>query len=273
MDTKDSAAIARLLDFSGGAIVVAVIQVALVLYLSPSGLSTHAAVVSILLGTVGIAILLVGLFWHRIAPSENTQFTQKLAAWASTPLTYVIIVFVLWSYFEVLTLSVAIAWKNDSVGLRNDEQSIAKVIDRLVLPRRLTKTQKEQISRFLQQFESHEYSIKRSVEDQEAGGYASDLDEALTKGGWTKDAANPYIFSNDVPVGLSITLMQTTEHAAKNDPRNPNPSILLQEAFGTAGIRVSAGGGSGISIMKDSLVISVGRARKDTFAFDSEVPQ
>jgi hypothetical protein len=42
--------------------------------------------------------------------------------------------------------------------------------------------------------------------------------------------------------------------------------MLLQEAFGLAGVRLdSVGGGSGINVMQDSLTINVGVPRKDSY--------
>ncbi len=61
--------------------------------------------------------------------------------------------------------------------------------------------------------------------------------------------------------------MQTMEHSQKPcDFKNPNASMLLQEAFGLAGVRFdSVAGGSGINVMQDSLTINGGLPRKDSY--------
>jgi hypothetical protein len=44
------------------------------------------------------------------------------------------------------------------------------------------------------------------------------------------------------------------------------PILLLQEAFGLAGVRLnSVAGGSGINVTQDSLTITVGLPRKDCY--------
>jgi hypothetical protein len=61
--------------------------------------------------------------------------------------------------------------------------------------------------------------------------------------------------------------MQTMEHSQKpSDFKNPNAYMLLQEAFGLAGVRLdSVGGGSGINVMQDSLTLNVVLPRKDSY--------
>jgi hypothetical protein len=60
--------------------------------------------------------------------------------------------------------------------------------------------------------------------------------------------------------------MQTMEHSQKpSDFKNPNASMLLQEAFGLAGVRLDSVAGSGINVMQDSLTINVGLPRKDSY--------
>jgi hypothetical protein len=60
-------------------------------------------------------------------------------------------------------------------------------------------------------------------------------------GGWNRAATNPYTYAHDVQEGLSINFVQTMEHSQKpSDFKNPNASMLLQEAFGLAGVRLDS---------------------------------
>jgi hypothetical protein len=80
------------------------------------------------------------------------------------------------------------------------------------------------------------------------------------KGGWNRAATNPYTYADDVQEGWSMNFMQTMEHSQKpSDFKNPNASMLLQEAFALAGVRLdSVGGASGIHVMQDSRTSNVG---------------
>ena len=152
------------------------------------------------------------------------------------------------------------------VMLRNDVTSINYVLNRLVLPRHLDKFQQATITSFLLQFEPHEYAFRIIPRDEEASSYSADVNQALTKSGWKRAATNPYIYADDVPEGVSIDFTVTIEHAPKYDQRNPNPGMLLEEAFGLAGVHLNGvSGGAVASITEDRLVISIGRRRMDSF--------
>lgn len=251
----------KYLGITAGFVLIAVGGQPLVNYLSgDTSLRTiWPSAVSCLAGGV---LVLVSFIW-RPRSDATSKFTQTLAQWASSPIPYAIMLFLVWFYFETL----AIQRNNEIVALRNDEQSIAKVVDQLVLPRHLTKGQQSVISRFLSQFEPHEYSFRLTARNEEVGSYRVDIEQALLKGGWNRAAANPYIYADDVPEGLTINFIQTIEHAQRpNDPRNPNATLLLQEAFGLAGVHIyGTGGGSGINVTQDSLTISIGLPRKDSY--------
>ena len=156
---------------------------------------------------------------------------------------------------------------NEAAGLRNDTQAIAKVIDRLVLPRHLSKGQQRTISSFLLQFEPHEFAFRLSNRNEEAGEYRADIEQALLKGGWTRSDKNPYEYTEDVPEGLSLNFTQTEEHGRiPADPRNPKPDRVLMMALGAAAVRFDqGGGGSGINVTEDRLVIGIGKRRMDFY--------
>lgn len=174
----------------------------------------------------------------------------------------------MWLSNVVLSALAEIRRNNEIVALRNDVQSMAKVIDRGVMPRHLNKGQQVTISNFLLQFEPHEFAFQLPSSDDEAGDYREDIEQALTKGGWTRSTQNPYDYVNlnDIPVGLSITFKQTQEHSTQPDnPRNPKADTILKMALGLGGVRLrSSGNGAG---PQDRLIISIGRRRMDSYEF------
>jgi hypothetical protein len=177
------------------------------------------------------------------------------------------IIAVFWLYTISMNAVVEIRRNNEIVALRNDTQSIARVIERGVLPRHLTRSQQFTISGFLKESDPYEVAFKVRAGDSEASGYRADLQQALTKAGWKLASVNPITYADDMPDGLQISFTQTMEHSQiRDDPRNPKPPRLLQMALGLAGVRVDgSGSGSGIHVTQDSLLITIGRRRKDSY--------
>src|SRR6267142_1488760 len=266
MDEKDSSAIQKFLEVVGGLLIVGGLTPVMTALISGMDYRIWPAIV---VCVIGLMILFCGLFWHRLKPQTDTRFTSTLARIASEPRWWFVVIFGTWLYMAIATTIAGIQRNNEIVALRNDVQSIAKVIERGVLPRHLNKRQQSAMSNFLLQFEPHEFSFKLSARNEEVGEYRVDIEQALLKGGWTRAATNPYIYADDVSEGLSINFMQTMEHVQKGtDFRNPNASMLLQEAFGLAGVRLNGtSGGSGINVTQDSLTIGIGLPRKDSYEF------
>jgi hypothetical protein len=214
---------------------------------------------------VGIGFVAVGFFWkpQPLPPEAMGLFRERLTKLSNSIVPYGLMLLAVWIYFETL----AIQRNNEIAGLRNDEQSIAKVIDRLVMPRHITPRQQRVISSFLSQFAPHEYAFQMPNGYEEAGSFRADLEQALIKAGWTRSPVNPYVYTNDVPEGLTLQFTQTMEHAQRgNDPKNPNASELLQMAFGLAGVAINgSSGGSGVNVTEDRLVISIGHPRRDSY--------
>jgi len=264
MDEKDSNAIQKFLEVVGGLLIVGALTPITTALISGTDYKSLPAIV---VAVIGFLILLCGLFWHRLKPQTETKFTSTLAQIASEPRWWLLAIFFTWAYMVVTTTIAGIQRNNEIVSLRNDEQSMAKVLDRLVMPRHLTKDQQRAISSFLLQFEPREYAFRLPLRYEEAGSYRSEIEQALIKGGWTRSTVNPYLYTEDVPEGLTISFTQTMEHAQKqSDFRNPNASLVLQEAFGLAGVRLNGtSGGSGINVTQERLEIGIGRSRKDSY--------
>lgn len=257
-------AAATLLGVLGGAFIVNAVQGVVVAAITGGNYSVTSAVVFL---SIGLLLFASGLGWNRIRGRIGDTLATSVTRVASDFRYWLALIFLPWIYVAWIDTLAEIRRNNEIVALRNDVQSIAKVIDRVVLPRHLTKRQQAVISGFLSQFEPKEYSFRLSARDEEVGSFRSDIEQALIKAGWTRSSTNPYVYADDVQEGLSINFTQTMEHAQKaNDPRNPNPSVLLQEAFGLAGVRINGtGGGSGINVTQDLFVISIGHPRKDSY--------
>jgi hypothetical protein len=219
---------------------------------------------------VGIVFILIAVFWNRLRLNQ-TAFFQRLNGMASHPGMWVGMVLIVWLSITTLQVLREIEVNNEIVGLRNDDQSIAKVIDRLVLPRRITERQKGCISDFLLQFDPHEYSFRLSSQAEEIGQYRADIEQVLTKGGWTRATNNPYVYDQNVQEGMRINFAQGTAHAQQqqgNGLKNPNAPLVLEEAFGLCRIPISGIGGSGGGdATEDRLTIEIGPARRDSYAF------
>jgi len=177
------------------------------------------------------------------------------------------IVAAVWIYSAVMNVLTEIRRNNEILSLRNDVQSIARVIERGVLPRHLNKGQQATISGFLSLCQPYRVSFKVIARDEEASGYRADLQQALTKGGWTIGKIE---YSDDLQEGIRTHLMRTMPHQQQpDDPKNPTPDRLLVMALGLAGVRFEgSSGGSGVIVTEDSLTIEIGRRRKDTYTVD-----
>lgn len=266
---QDDKAIARLLEVLGGVFLAVGGKDMLTSAMSTTPISTGSTVIC----CVGAGVLVCGLFWHRMRPRSETRFTRSLAVLASDARFWYVPLLAFGAYFGTATIISEVRQNNEIAALRNDLQSIARVLERGVLPRHLNKRQQSAISSFLLQFEPHEYAFRLSNRDEEAGSYRADIEQALIKGGWARSAKDPYeyVIGNDIQSGVSLNFIQTQEHSQKpEDPRNPKPDRLLMMALGLAGIRLdSSGGGSGPSITEDRLVITVGHRRMDSFELTS----
>jgi hypothetical protein len=65
--------------------------------------------------------------------------------------------------------------------------------------------------------------------------------------------------------------MQPLDHSQRvRDPKNRDPSILLQEAFGLAAVRFAGTSNGGAAIPKESITISIGSARRDSYKLETD---
>jgi hypothetical protein len=230
-----------------------------------SGESVKTPIPSMVVCVMGLSLLSAGFFYE---PKPESKLFLRLGQWAASPVPYALILLCFWLYLETLAVQRA----NELAALRNDEQAIARVLDRGVLPRHLTKTQQRIISTNLQQYDPQQFAFRILQGDNEASSFGSDIAQALIKGGWTLSAQNPYEYTREVQEGLSIRLEQTQEHSQKQDePRNPKPDRVLRMALGLAGVRLE-GWGTGGTVSVDRVTIEIGRHRADSYQFTGSEP-
>jgi hypothetical protein len=172
-----------------------------------------------------------------------------------------------WLYVGAMNMLGEVRRNNEIVALRNDVQAIATVLERVVLPRHLTKRQQNSIAGFLKQFEGYSVAFKIAANDEEAGGYRVDIQQALERGGWKITTTT---YAENLQDGVRSQFTLTTASMQQPEERaNPKPDRLLQMAFGLAGVRFEGGGrGSGVAVTADLLTIEIGHRRKDSYAIE-----
>jgi hypothetical protein len=218
---------------------------------------------------IGFLLLLFAAFWKKIN-FDKTAFATRLNAIASHPGIWIAVLAVV--YLSTVTLNALkeIRENNEIVQQRNDEQAIAKVIERGLLPRHLDDDQKKVMGDFLLQFPPHQYAFELPRGDMEADSYRTDIESALMKGGWT-GADNPYKYTEpaDIQEGVNVTFFMSSSHTdTRADIRDPWPDRLVAIAFGLAQARMDDyGEQSGANINQDRLVIRIGKRRMDSVGF------
>jgi hypothetical protein len=163
-------------------------------------------------------------------------------------------------------VAVVVSRRNDnSFGVQGALKSKADIrllkeqMEKFVLPRHLTEKQQALMAYYLNNFDSHEYVMKVADGDNEASNFAADVMTALQKAGWMRRSID---YVKDMREGVAlIEIDDNSQNGAPNDPRRPNPVILLQQAFGQYGIQIdSTSGGNGQS---KAVEIDIGGRRRD----------
>jgi hypothetical protein len=231
---------------------------------------TISAFTAIWVTGIGVLLILVAVFWKKFG-LQKTVFFGRLNQLASHPALWITLAMVVWITTQLITALREIRMNNAIIALRNDEQSMARVIDRGVMPRHLDRNQQARIAGFLLQFPSQKFSFELP-NDQESVEYAVDIRQALEKGGWTIDSQHIFDFKNDIQhEGVTAILRQTEEHAKDSHySAGQSPGQLLQMAFGLALVAIDRGGG-GVgdpSLTEDRVVLSIGKRIMNTKALE-----
>src|ERR1035438_1737782 len=169
---RDDKAVARLLEVLGGIFLAVGGKDMLTALISGGSVSTGSVVTSF----IGVTLLVCGLFWHRMRPHSETWFTRSLVGLASDARSWYFPLLAFGLYIMGTTILSEVRQNNEILSLRNDVQSMARVIERGVLPRHLNKRQQLAISNFLLQFEPYEFAFKLPHEDEEASRYRADIE-------------------------------------------------------------------------------------------------
>ncbi|HEY2683762.1 MAG TPA: hypothetical protein VGI93_09660 [Steroidobacteraceae bacterium] len=128
-------------------------------------------------------------------------------------------------------------------------RELRRDINRYVMPRRLTGTQKRRLQEFLNRAERYSITIHANPADSEAREYAGQLISAFQAGKWMVqfDTRPPYE-SNE---GLS------TLETGSNQPKKNDAIPTVQQALGYAGILINGSGSVGAG--EFSVSLRVGR--------------
>jgi hypothetical protein len=112
-----------------------------------------------------------------------------------------------------------------------DAEKRAARLESKQAPRRLTPTQRKQISELLKGVAHAKVVVTAVLGDGEAIRYANDLVEALGQAGWTVDGVNQAVYAPNNPVGLLIRVKD------KNNP--PQGTIEIGSAIKKVGLQIA----------------------------------
>lgn len=219
---------------------------------------------SLLVSLLGLAVMGFAGFYR---PKPGSKIFVKLGEWATSPVPYALLFILVWAYFETL----AVQRNNELAALRNDEMSITKAVDRFVIPRQLTDDQVRRLGDFLKRFPPVDVTISVVQGDEEAGNYAQDFKKAFDRASWQPKGVtftpDPDIYIPD----LRFVTKETPDHAKAEEVSpegKPKMSTLIMIGFGLAGIPVGSSSGSfgDQTVTQDSIVITVGHRRRDSYA-------
>jgi hypothetical protein len=210
----------------------------------------------------------MGILWPPSNP-ETRALLGSIVNPVATHFAWLLfaLVFMLW-----LANLIPVIRAGQIMALRDDIGTIRKTLDRYVSPRHLTTEQISTIASYLSQHDEHHIKFRVVWNDNEAGNYRGDLQQALQRGGWiidgidtVQDTPNSY-----VPEGLSIQT-ETPMSMPQPDPKHPLPGVLLRDAFKQARVQLDGGSGSSGSgaINTYSVTLSVGHRRRDGYGYGS----
>jgi hypothetical protein len=213
---------------------------------------------------LGLIIFVAGLLWTRIRSRLPATLSDGLTRLAANAKTWVVMVMAVFLYNCLLQ----VRQNNEVAALRNDQQSIARVLDRIALPRHLSDRQVEIIADILQNFSAPKIALEVIQGDDEASDYRADIQRALEKGGWHVTSISQVVNTPEAQIpDFSIYYLPAPGHAqtgGATDFRHPSVVMGLREAFGLAGVGEISGsndGGSG-NVAQDTIKITIGHRRR-----------
>lgn len=210
--------------------------------------------------------------WHSIARDsvlvgdargKNACAPRSFSAATSDFRLWLGLLFVVWMYLGAYSIVLLIQRDRLADVVENDIVPFRMALERWVLPRRLTPEQIESIGAYLSRNRPYAVSFKIARHDEEASGYRCDVQAAIERGGWSVTHID---YADDLRTGLTTNFTQTMASSqSRDDHRNPKPDRLLSEALRMAGVQIDGGGGgSGVDVTEDMLMVQIGPRRRDT---------
>lgn len=177
-----------------------------------------------------VAFHLAGIHWTTIRSGLNHRLSDRVELLAQHPRGVIAVIAV--GAFAVILVYLS--------GIRND-------LNTYVLPRTLTKAQRERKTAMLQSYSPlHVVNVAVNGTDQEAVRYASQLINVITAAGWktrfwTIDPVNPpqehqigggfvnlWLTSD---TGIIVRVCYDSAKRPELDPKHPSEELILAEAF------------------------------------------
>lgn len=213
-----------------------------------------------------VVCLFFATIWNALPSPSPGTFRDGLQRAANDFRWWFGVLAAIWLYQFVMNVLTAIRRNNEIVAVKNDVYAIANVIERAVMPRHVTRRQEVALVGFLKHFEGQHVSFKTVQGNSEVAMFRADLQQALTKAGWT---IGPIEYG-DVGEGLTLHFVQTIQSSQQPiDRAQPKSDELLRLALATAGIRMDgSGGSSGPSVTENRLIIQIGPASRDSYHVD-----
>lgn len=209
-----------------------------------------------LFAVITIALVGVGFYWGRIADQLPT-FSASVGALASDGRTWFVLLFTILIYGMVTSL---MDLSNRQSILKTQLPLILRALNDYILPRTLTDQQKSAIVKHLDRYPANTFSMRVVKRNSEAEGYRRQIEALLKRAHWT--AGNTDVIDEsieDVQEGLHILFVHPLNDSPKSDdPLNPLPNLLLQDALTREGVPVNNCGEVGRDVKKREVVITIG---------------
>jgi hypothetical protein len=218
--------------------------------------------VGLALGLSAIIFYIIGYYWTRLRDFLGPRLTGSVENITADFRFWLALIVLILVYVMVSSVVQTIRDNLMESIIKQDIPALNAAIKAYLLPRSLTPSQRTEIGRYLSRFPTHQLTI-RVINDNEAGAFRADLQNAIEQGGWTiKTIENV----SEAREGLTIQFDQTQASIqTRDDPRNPKEDAILQQALTQAGVPLDGtGGGSSSTMTENSLFLVIGRRRRDT---------
>jgi hypothetical protein len=215
----------------------------------------------------GLVLLVLAGFWKSAHSFLGERLSASISNVASDFRVWLAVLVAVWAYGAISSIVILNQRTELEKIIKQDIVPFRMALEKWVIPRRLTAEQIESLGKALSKSSQQTVSFTIIQNDQEASTYAGDISRAVRQGGWnishiTQEA--------NVREGLTIHFLQTMASSQMpDDPRNPKPDRILQDAFREAGVYFDGNsGGSGGNITQNMLSIHVGARRRDSHWID-----